>query len=135
MGHSLDIDTSPPKFDFDDWSRLCSKDPDQFEQLRQYAIARFLEARSNDCRLLRLQCRIDLERRRARTPLKACLKLSAMMWNRFHDLHEALNKWDGDARGLPGVPAAMPRVGARILPFRRPAAPAGEGHVRRDAPC
>jgi len=49
MGDSPDI--SPPKFDFDDWSKLGSTDPERFEQLRQYAIAGFLTARSNDRRL------------------------------------------------------------------------------------
>lgn len=130
MGHSLDA--SPPRFDFDDWSRLGSTDPERFEQLRQHAIAGFLAARSNDRRLRGLQCRIDLERRKARTPLKACLRLSAMMWHRFHDLREVLNGLDCDARGMP---AATPRAGARILPFRRPAEASGECLVPTDTPC
>lgn len=133
MGQSFDA--SPPKFDFDDWSRLGSTDPERFEQIRQHALAGFLAARSNDRRLRGLQCRIDLERRKARTPLKACLMLSAMMWAKFYDLREVLNGRDGDARGTPGVPAAMPRAGARILPFRRPAEATGECLVPTDTPC
>lgn len=133
MGDSLDA--SPPRFDFDNWSKLGSTDPERFEQLRQHAIAGFLAARSNDRRLRGLQCRIDLERRRARTPLKACLTLSTMMWNKFHDLREVINGRNGDARGTPDVSAAMPRAGASVLPFRRPAAATGEGHVAIDTPC
>lgn len=42
-------------------------------------------------RLQGLQCRIDLERMRARTPLKSCLRLSALMWDAFLECRDALN--------------------------------------------
>ena len=107
MGHSPDI--LSPQFDFDDWSKLCRTNPEQFEQLRQDTLARLLGAMSDDGRLLRLQCRIDLERHRARTSFKACLTLSTIMWNRFNDLSEVLNRREGDACEKPGMPALRSR--------------------------
>lgn len=70
-------------FDFDEWSRLARSDPDAFERRRRdaidFAISR-ASARSQP-RLRRLQWRIDMEIRRAKTPMAACLRVSTMMWD------------------------------------------------------
>ena len=46
-------------------------------------------------RLRQLQFRIDLERRRAKTPLGATVRLQSMMWERFAALRAALLDADG----------------------------------------
>ncbi len=70
-------------FDFDEWKTLASNDPEAFERRRQAVIDDFLSSvpESRQRRLRGLQFRIDMERRRARTPLGACIKISSMMWD------------------------------------------------------
>lgn len=112
-------------FDFDEWARLARTDPFAFEARRLAIIESYLrQFPPPDQRRLRgLQFRIDMERRRARTPMAACLRLSAMMWDSLlgaHGLRNALEQ----PRGLHCTPtAARPATArttsARILPFRR----------------
>ena len=68
--------------DFAEWVDLAAKDQTTFEDLRQAAIDDFIESvpQENRERLRRLQWRIDQERRLARTPMNACMRLSRMMW-------------------------------------------------------
>lgn len=70
-------------FDFEEWSNLASNDPDAFEQRRQDFLEEYIKRYPHERqrRLKGLQFRIDMERRRARTPLAACIKLSSMMWD------------------------------------------------------
>lgn len=70
-------------FDFDEWKDLASIDPDAFERRRQAVIDEFLSSvpESRQRRLRGLQFRIDMERRRARTPMGACIRISQMMWD------------------------------------------------------
>lgn len=79
-------------FDFDEWSNLAKSTPDIFEQRRRDCIERLISDECKNTRRLRgLQCRIDMERMRARTPLKACLRMYTLMWDSFLDLHDALD--------------------------------------------
>lgn len=68
--------------DFDTWAALARADPAAFESRRLRAIdALIARARATHRpRLRRLQWRIDQERRLARTPMAACLRISGMMW-------------------------------------------------------
>jgi hypothetical protein len=72
----------PSDIDFDLWMNLAKDDPESFEAMRQAAIEDLIEnaPEPTRTRLRRLQWRIDEERRLARTPLKACMRLSTMMW-------------------------------------------------------
>jgi hypothetical protein len=81
------------KFDFDAWSKMAKTDPDKFEQLRRDVIDNYISSSSNIRRLQGLQCNIDLERIRARTSLKACLRLSTLMWDAFMDMNNELNSY------------------------------------------
>jgi hypothetical protein len=81
------------KFDFDAWSKMAKTDPDKFEQLRRNVIDSYISSSSNIRRMQGLQCNIDLERIRAHTPLKACLRLSTLMWDAFMDLNNELNTY------------------------------------------
>jgi len=70
------------EIDFDSWSEMARTDPDAFERMRLAAIDSVIESApaENQERLRRLQWRIDQERRLARTPMAACLRISRMMW-------------------------------------------------------
>lgn len=83
-------------FDFDVWARLARTAPDEFEQRRRDAIESLISSSNNVRRLRGLQWRIDIERKRARTPLKSCLRISTMMWDAFMDLNNALKTIAGN---------------------------------------
>lgn len=71
------------KFNFDEWSQLAKRDPDAFEARRRLLIEQVIQhaTDANRARLRGLQFRLDMERRRSRTPLGACLRISDMMWH------------------------------------------------------
>jgi hypothetical protein len=113
-------------FDFDEWARLARTDPFAFEARRLAIIESYLrQFPPPDQRRLRgLQFRIDMERRRARTPMAACLRLSAMMWDSLlgtHGLKTALEQLLGqlDCPSTVAHPATARTTSARILSFRR----------------
>jgi hypothetical protein len=101
-------------FDIEEWQRLAREDPAEFERRRQATIEALIEQAPPEHRerLRRLQSRIDLERRRAKTPLGATLRLNTMMWDYFGRLREALET-------LAGRTAPAPRASARIIPFAK----------------
>jgi hypothetical protein len=104
------------EFDIDEWQRLAREEPGEFERRRRAAIDALIAqapAEQRD-RLRALQCRIDLERRRAKTPLEATLRLQSMMWERFSELRETLLALTGHA-----PVTSVPRPSARILPFSK----------------
>src|SRR5687768_5393396 len=104
-------------FDFDEWSALAKAAPEEFESRRHAAIERILSNCTNTRRLRGLQCRIDLERARARTPLKSCLRLSALMWDSFYECHTQLKELAYGTR--PYRPSnTAPSFQAKILPFQ-----------------
>ena len=119
--------------DFDDWAEMARKDPASFEKMRQAAIDDFIESTpaAQRERLRRLQWRIDQERRLARTPMNACIRISRMMWDnilgdgglrdRFAELGELLQTQSGrrPAAGARHTPARENR--AEVLAFARPA--------------
>ena len=69
-------------FDFAEWSSLADSDPQAFEIKREQAIESVIQSMPDfkQERMRRLQWRIDQERRLAKSPLAACIKLSNMMW-------------------------------------------------------
>lgn len=71
------------QFDFDALGAMAADDPESFEMLRLAAINKLIESAPVEKRerLRRLQWRIDQERRLARNPLNACIRISRMMWN------------------------------------------------------
>ena len=66
------------EIDFDRWAEIARTDPETFEAMRLEAIASAPE--DNRERLRCLQWRIDQERRLARTPMAACVRISRLMW-------------------------------------------------------
>lgn len=108
-------------FDFDEWSRLAKTDPAAFEARRLAIIEEYLrQFPPLDQRRLRgLQFRIDMERRRARTPMAACLRLSSMMWDSLLGARGLKATIDRLLHG--NLPKRPTTVSARILPFKKPA--------------
>lgn len=104
-------------FDFDEWSVLARTAPDEFEQRRRKVIESLISNSGNSIsRLQGLQCNIDLERMRARTSLKSCLRLSNLMWDAFITFNNALNACvDGDCLAISASSHSAKR--AKIIPF------------------
>jgi len=72
--------------DFDHWfdtmMSMAKDDPEGFEHLRQQMINAVIDDAPEDSRrrLIGLQWRVDQERRLAKTPMGACIRISNMMW-------------------------------------------------------
>jgi hypothetical protein len=106
-------------FDFAHWMQLAGTNPERFERARQAAIEELIEAAppGRRERLRGLQWRIDQERRRARTPLAACLRLSSLMRDSLND--ELLPVLQRLVAGGDWPGTVPPRPAAVIIPFRR----------------
>lgn len=106
---------------FDKLRHLAQNDPDELERLRIQLCEELIhEAPENYRRRLRgLQFRIDMERRKAKSPMAACITISGMMHDSFDKLRMALNEAAGT------VPNAEPAVSnsdtsaGKVLPFRK----------------
>ncbi len=68
-------------FNFDQWMRLAREDPARFERQRRITIDAFLKTLppSRQKVLRGLQWRVDMEIRRSRSPLGACIRLYNLM--------------------------------------------------------
>ena len=103
---------------------MARADPETFELMRQAAIEAAIlgAANSNQERLRRLQWRIEQERRLARTPMAACLRISRMMWRTVLG-PGGLNDRFGELRGLfserPDETPAGSALGGRVVAFAR----------------
>ncbi|NPB09461.1 MAG: DUF3135 domain-containing protein, partial [Thermodesulfobacteria bacterium] len=66
---------------FEELSRLAQEDPEAFEARRRALIEETISQAPEERqdRLRRFQWRIDMERKRAKTPLGACIKLNDML--------------------------------------------------------
>ena len=100
---------------FDVLQKLARQDPRALEDLRRRltndVIRRGRSQRSRQ-RLRGLQFTIDLERKRARDPLAACVKLSQMMHESLAELNRAFLDPE------PPRAAAFPEP-ATVVPFKR----------------
>jgi hypothetical protein len=103
-------------FNFDEWSALAQSAPEEFESRRSSAIENVISGCTNVRRLRGLQCRIDLERERARTPLKACVRLSSMMWDSLYECREQLHRLAYAREERAPLPPP-PKREAKILAF------------------
>lgn len=100
-------------FDFDEWAGLARDNPELFEARRQAVIEGFIRkaAPAHRARLRGLQFRIDMERRRSRTPLGACVRLYQLTLEAFYrDFAPSIG-------ALPG-PAPTRRGPGEVLAFR-----------------
>lgn len=111
--------------DFDEWATLAKDDPQAFEKMRLAAIDEYLASvpDTHRQRLRRLQWRIDQERRLARSPMSACLRISRMMWDSLlgeGGLRDQLAGLASVWRGGEGLPLSVPAnsEGAQIIAFQ-----------------
>lgn len=101
---------------FDVLVDMARNDPQGLETLRRSMTDAVITAASNDTtrrRLQGLQFRIDMERRRATTPLAATIRISEMMCRSLAELHRSMV--------APGEPlAAAVGTSGSVIPFGRP---------------
>jgi len=73
------------EFDFDEMSALAKSDPLAFERRRAELIDQACERLGGGEQpyIAGILCRIEIERSRCMTPLKSCIRLSTLMWERF----------------------------------------------------
>jgi hypothetical protein len=110
--------SSETTFEFESWLALAQADPPEFERRRRHAVERVIESARAPARLRGLQFRIDMERRRSRTPYKSCLRLYQMMWDSFTDLDDMLNWYTRAGPSSSGRTGPV-RGPAKIIPFRK----------------
>lgn len=109
--------------EFDVLQNMAQQDPEGLEQLRRELCDQLIQSApaAYRRRLRGLQFRIDMERRRAKTPMSACISLSAMMHDSFEKLRQTLNEAAGNSAPLPADSreSADLLAQAKVLPFRR----------------
>lgn len=114
------MERSTRHLDFDQWRLLAHSDPEAFESRRRElidkVIARAPENRQQ--RLRGLQWRVDLVRRRASSPLAACITLSDMMWQAFAGSNGLLERLHGFGEGELS-PISPPYKPDNVLPLSR----------------
>lgn len=114
---------------FDELKQLAATAPDELEMLRQRLVEEIICCAPEECqrRLRGLQFQIDMERRLAKNPLDACIRLSRMMHESFEqmrstlgDLIELNTSAANSMLSLSPVETLCPSPeSAKILPFRR----------------
>jgi hypothetical protein len=105
-------------FDFDEWATLAESAPNMFEERRRECIEQLIANGRNIHRLRGLQCRIDMERIRARTAMKSCLRIFTLMWDSFLECHKTLDKFVYKTL-TPEEDLTLPKQSAQIIYFQR----------------
>lgn len=104
--------------DSDTLLELAKNDPEGLERVRQEAC----EALINDAperlerRLRGLQFQIDMERRRSKTPLEACIRISEMMHDSVWSLRTALTNSTLQKDGFDQSQKDL--TPAKVIPFK-----------------
>ena len=108
-GHSI------CEIDFEHWLTLASSDPQKFEELRKDKISNLINGTSGQRqkRLLGLQWQIDNVRNQHKdSSVAACLAISELMWETFHQLAEVLQ-----SQAESGLTASTPTMQENIITF------------------
>ena len=109
-------------FDFDKWVRLAQQDPAAFEALRKEVIEETIKGFPHDTWRSSegLQFRIDMERRKSKTPMGSCIRLSNMLKEKLHtDFYPAVGGGGDDNCSFDA--SAQERKEGEIIPLRKPA--------------
>ncbi len=108
--------------DFDTLKELADKDPEALEALRQKHINSLIEnaPQQHQQRLKGLQFQIDAQRKIHNTPLGACIKISQMMHESFHEMRALLNGIadNSTSRKSDLSNVDMPASQAQVIQFR-----------------
>lgn len=107
--------------EFDKLREMAQRNPEELEQLRVQLCDQLIqEAPEQYRRKLRgLQFRVDMERRRAKSPMAACIAISGMMHDSFDRLRQVLNEAAGNTHPGFDQPAETQTEEGKILPFNR----------------
>ena len=95
---------------FEVLAELGRRDPDALRALGRLLtddVIRNAPDAASRRRLEGLKFRIEMERRRSPDALSACVKLSRMMHQSLHELHEVLNEPNGYRRSPPDTRATV----------------------------
>lgn len=116
------MNRSNPCSNFDEWASLAQSDPAAFEERRSCLIEDYIQNSPYHLqrRLRGLQFRVDMERRRARTPMGACVRISRMMWDALlgeGGLRDSLNTF-ASVSAAPGTRVSP--TTARLYKFAKP---------------
>ena len=86
-----------PEFAFDEWKHLASTDPESFEKERERLIRKTISNAPSiyRSRLLRLQWRVDMERKRHSNPMSSCVRISKMMLDSVYGEHGLVSALNG----------------------------------------
>jgi hypothetical protein len=89
--------------DFDDLAMLAKQNPQEFEALRTKLCNQLIDSAPEPQRrrLRGLQFQVDMERRKAATPMAACIRISEMMHASFDELRDVLNEATGTQNNTP----------------------------------
>lgn len=106
--------------EFDQLREMAQKDPEGLERLRVQLCDQLIQSAPEAYRrkLRGLQFRVDMERRRAKTPMAACIAISGMMHDSFDRLRQVLNEAVSNASSSTSSQADS-ATAAKVLPFRR----------------
>jgi hypothetical protein len=105
---------------FDTLSTLAKQDPKRLDALKRDIIEAWIEQAPAEYqrRLRGLQFQIDMEVRRAKNPMDACIRVSNMMQDSFAELRDRLNemtqtgpRYRAEDENTPALPTAQ------VLPF------------------
>ncbi len=110
-------------FEFDKWADLANRDLDAFEELRSSIIEQVIDAtcleRDSRRALEGLQFRIDMERRKSKTAMESCIRLSSMMQEQFFSsFHPTIKSFHEVEYPLKSPVATATK--ATVIPLRRP---------------
>lgn len=80
--------------EFDTLVKMAQESPDELEALREEMVESVISSARQDFqrRLRGLQFQIDMTRAKSKTPLAACIRITELMYDSFHDLHTRLNE-------------------------------------------
>jgi len=107
--------------EFDKLREMAQNDPEALERLRVELCDQLIqEAPEKYRRKLRgLQFRVDMERRRAKSPMAACIAISGMMHDSFDRLRQTLNEAAGNVTPTYLDTVSEDAEEGKVLPFRR----------------
>ena len=70
-------------FDFESWFKLFESNPEEFEKQRKKVIDELIISSREKRRLNGLQFKVDMERKRSKTPIGSCVRLSNILMEHF----------------------------------------------------
>jgi hypothetical protein len=106
---------------FDKLVTLAKQDPKRLDALKRDMTEAWIEQAPVEYqkRLRGIQFQIDMEVRRAKNPMDACIRVSNMMHDSFAELRDRLNEMTQTGPRYRAEDESTPALGkAQVLPFR-----------------